>query len=300
MGLKMVGPAIMRFGTAAQRGFYLPRILSAEHYWCQGYSEPGAGSDLASLQLRAASDGRDYILNGTKIWTTHAHVADWMFCLVRTRSEGKPQAGITFLLIDMRSPGVSVKPIITLGGDHELNQVFFDEVRVPKDNRLGEENDGWTVAKYLLTFERGGGGAAGLKASLDRLRTISADIAAEEASFRAKFAQLAIQIEAIEMTESRLVAAFSVGESLGPISSLLKIQSTETMQKIDELAIEAAGAYGLVQQRKAQNPASNTDVIGPPDHALAMPRYLNNRAASIYGGSNEVQRNIIAQVLLQL
>lgn len=301
MGLKMVGPAIMHFGTEPQKNFYLPRILSAEHYWCQGYSEPGSGSDLASLQLRATSDGDDYVLNGSKIWTTHAHVADWIFCLVRTRFEGKPQAGITFLLIDMRSAGIGVRPIVTLAGDHELNQVFFDDVRVPKANRLGDENDGWTVAKYLLTFERGSSGAAaGLRAKLERLKRAARDLLSEDASFRAKAAELAIRIEAIEMTERRLVAAFSTGESIGPISSLLKIQSTETMQQLDELAIEAAGIYGTARQPDMQLAGSNVESIGPPEHALAMPRYLNNRAGSIYGGSNEVQRNIIAQVLLQL
>ncbi|HVT25719.1 MAG TPA: acyl-CoA dehydrogenase family protein [Rhizomicrobium sp.] len=301
MGLKMVGPAIMQFGTDAQKNFYLPRILSAEHYWCQGYSEPGSGSDLASLQLRATSDGDDYVLNGSKIWTTHAHVADWMFCLVRTRFDGKPQAGITFLLLDMRTPGIEVKPILTLAGDHELNQVFFDDVRVPKANRLGEENDGWTVAKYLLTFERGSGGAAaGLRASLDRLTRATCDLMAGDAAFRSKAAELAIRIEAIEMTERRLVAAFSTGESVGPVSSLLKIQSTETMQQLDELAIEAVGIYGPARQSEAQVPGSNEEVIGPPEHALAMSRYLNNRAGSIYGGSNEIQRNIIAQILLGL
>lgn len=301
MGLKMVGPAIMHFGTPAQKNFYLPRILSAEHYWCQGYSEPGSGSDLASLQLRAVSDGEDYVLNGSKIWTTHAHVADWIFCLVRTRFEGKPQAGITFLLIDMRTAGIDVRPIITLAGDHELNQVFFDDVRVPKANRLGDENDGWTVAKYLLTFERGSGGAAaGLKANLERLKSAARDLMSADIAFRAKAAALAIRIEAIEMTERRLVAAFSTGESIGPISSLLKIQSTETMQQLDELAIEAAGIYGLARQPEMQPAGSNVETIGPPEHALAMPRYLNNRAGSIYGGSNEIQRNIIAQVLLGL
>ena len=162
MGLRMVGPCIMRYGTSEQKAHYLPRLLAGEDYWCQGYSEPGAGSDLASLQLSATSDGDDYVLNGSKIWTTHAHWANRMFCLVRTRFEGKPQAGITFLLLDMNSPGLVVKPIITLAGEHEVNQVFFDDVRVPKANRLGEENDGWTVAKFLLEFERGGGSSPGL------------------------------------------------------------------------------------------------------------------------------------------
>src|SRR6201991_2822528 len=179
MGLRMAAPVIMRYGTPEQRAHYLPRILSGEDYWCQGYSEPGSGSDLASLQLRAVQDGDVYVLNGTKIWTTHAHWANRMFCLVRTRNEGKPQAGITFLLLDMATPGITVKPIITLAGEHEVNQVFFDDVRVPKTGRLGEENDGWTVAKYLLEFERGGGSGTGLKIALGRIRSLAAQEASD-------------------------------------------------------------------------------------------------------------------------
>ncbi|PKQ09522.1 MAG: acyl-CoA dehydrogenase, partial [Alphaproteobacteria bacterium HGW-Alphaproteobacteria-12] len=174
MGLRMCGPMLMKFGTEAQKNFYLPRILSGEDYWCQGYSEPGSGSDLASLQLKAVSDGEDYVLNGTKIWTTHAHFANRMFCLVRTDGSGKPQQGITFLLLDMDTPGIKVEPIITLAGDHEVNQVFFDDVRVPKTNRVGEENDGWTVAKYLLEFERGGAFAAALGVGVEKIREVAA------------------------------------------------------------------------------------------------------------------------------
>src|SRR3569833_3515627 len=168
MGLRMVGPCIMRYGTPEQKAHYLPRLLSGEDYWSQGYSEPSSGSDLASLQLRAVSDGDDYVLNGSKIWTTHAQWANRMFILVRTKFEGKPQAGITFLLLDMQSPGIKVRPLITLDGEHEVNQVFFDDVRVPKANRVGEENDGWTVAKYLLEFERGGAYAAALAVGAER------------------------------------------------------------------------------------------------------------------------------------
>ncbi len=168
MGLRMVGPCIMGYGTADQKAYYLPRILAGQDYWCQGYSEPGSGSDLASLQMRADSDGDDYVLNGSKIWITQAHHANRMFCLVRTKFDGKPQQGITFLLLEMNTPGITVKPIVTLAGDHEVNQVFFDDVRVPKSGRLGEENRGWTVAKYLLEFERGGGSAPGLKVALAR------------------------------------------------------------------------------------------------------------------------------------
>ena len=307
MGLRMVGPCIMRYGRPEQRAFYLPRILSGEDYWCQGYSEPGSGSDLASLQLRADSDGDDYVLNGSKIWTTHAHFANRMFLLARTNFDGKPQMGITFLLMDMDTPGVSVRPIITLAGDHEVNQVFFDQVRVPKANRLGEENAGWTVAKYLLEFERGGGSAAGLKVSLGRLRAMAGAEASDagapligDGDFRAKLAAAEIAIEAIEMTEHRVMSALSAGVNPGPASSMLKTQGTEAMQRIDELAIEIAAHYAAVDQPAARDPASNQAGIGPDHSVVAMPRYLNNRAGSIYGGSNEIQRNIMARLLLGL
>jgi len=307
MGLRMVGPCIMRYGTAQQKGHYLPRILSGEDYWCQGYSEPGSGSDLASLQLRAVSDGDDYVLTGSKIWTTHAHWANRMFCLVRTKFDGKPQAGITFLLLDMQSPGITVRPIITLAGEHEVNQVFFDEVRVPKANRLGDENDGWTVAKYLLEFERGGGSGAGLKVSLARIRELASrqigDDGArlvDDESFAPRLAAASVAVEAIEMTEHRVMSALSAGKNPGPASSMLKMQGTEAMQRLDELAIEAVGAYAAVDQPDARLPGSNLEPVGPRDGLLAMARYLNNRAASIYGGSNEIQRDIIARLVLGL
>jgi alkylation response protein AidB-like acyl-CoA dehydrogenase len=297
----------MRYGTDAQETEYLPRILSGEDYWCQGYSEPGSGSDLASLQLRAVPEGDDYVLNGSKIWTTHAHWANRMFCLVRTRFEGKPQAGITFLLLDMASPGIAVKPIVTLAGEHEVNQVFFDNVRVPKSGRVGEENNGWTVAKYLLEFERGGGSAAGLKVSLARLRSMACTESCgqgrgliEESSFALRLAEAEVLIEAIEMTEHRVMSALASGKNPGPASSMLKMQGTEAMQRLDELAIEVAGFYGNVNQPEARVPGSNVKPVGPEHSLLAMPRYLNNRAASIYGGSNEIQRNIIATLVLGL
>src|ERR1700760_4588342 len=220
MGLRMVGPCIMRYGTPEQKAFFLPRILSGEDYWCQGYSEPGAGSDLASLQLRAVQDGDDYVLNGSKIWTTHAHWANRMFCLVRTNFEGKPQAGITFLLLEMDTPGINVRPIITLAGEHEVNQVFFDNVRVPKSGRLGEENDGWTVAKYLLEFERGGGSGAGLKVSLEKLRAMAKEERGDDGqalldddTFRIKFAAAEVKLSAIEMTEHRVMSALAAGRN---------------------------------------------------------------------------------------
>lgn len=307
MGLRMVGPCIMQYGTQEQKAFYLPRILSGEDYWCQGYSEPGSGSDLASLSLKATRDGDDYILNGTKIWTTHAHVANRMFCLVRTRTEGKPQAGITFLLLCMSTPGLSVRPIITLAGDHELNQVFFDSVRVPVKNRLGEENDGWTVAKYLLEFERGGGWSAGLYQSLGRIRTLLRTLPDDDGgtlyeaeSFRRRLANAQVRVAAIEMSELRLLAALSSGHSPGPGSSLLKVQGSEMMQHLDELAIDIAERYGLIDQRDARSPGARQKAIGPDEALTVMPRYLNDRAGSIYGGSNEIQRDIIARLVLHL
>ena len=307
MGLRMVGPCIMRYGTPEQKAHYLPRILSGEDYWCQGYSEPGSGSDLASLQLRAVSDGDDYVLNGSKIWTTHAHWANRMFCLVRTKFDGKPQAGITFLLLDMQSPGITVRPIITLAGEHEVNQVYFDEVRVPKSGRLGAENDGWTVAKYLLEFERGGGSGAGLKIALQRVRALAClrnsddgGSLIEDDAFAAKLAATGVLVEAIEMTEHRVMSALSAGKNPGPASSMLKMQGTEAMQKIDELAIEALGAYGMVDQPEARAAGSNVPPVGPTEGLIVMARYLNNRAGSIYGGSNEIQRDIIARLVLGL
>jgi acyl-CoA dehydrogenase len=307
MGLRMVGPCIMRYGTPEQKAHYLPRILSGADYWCQGYSEPGSGSDLASLQLRAVSDGDDYVLNGSKIWTTHAHWANRMFCLVRTKFDGKPQAGITFLLLDMQSPGITVRPIITLAGEHEVNQVFFDDVRVPKSGRLGEENDGWTVAKYLLEFERGGGSGAGLKIALQRVRALACVQYADDggcliddAGFASRLAATGVLVEAIEMTEHRVMSALSSGKNPGPASSMLKMQGTEAMQRIDELAIEALGVYGAVDQPEARAPGSNVVPVGPAEGLIAMARYLNNRAGSIYGGSNEIQRDIIARLVLGL
>ncbi len=307
MGLRMVGPCIMRYGSEAQKAHYLPRILSGGDYWCQGYSEPGSGSDLASLQLKAVSDGDDYVLNGSKIWTTHAHLANRMFCLVRTKFDGKPQAGITFLLLDMASPGITVKPIITLAGEHEVNQVFFDDVRVPRANRLGIENDGWTVAKYLLEFERGGGSGAGLKIALQRIRVLAAardsddgDCLLNDPSFAARLSAAAILVEAIAMAEHRVMSALSAGTNPGSASSMLKMQGTEAMQRLDELAVEVVGAYAAIDQPEARVAGSNVATIGPPDGMLAMARYLNNRAASIYGGSNEIQRDIVARLVLGL
>ncbi|MGL3823181.1 acyl-CoA dehydrogenase family protein [Sphingopyxis sp. R3-92] len=282
MGLKMVAPVIMHYGSADQQAHYLPRILSGEDYWCQGFSEPGAGSDLAALQLRATADGADYVLNGSKIWTTHAHFANRMFCLVRTSNDGKPQAGISFLLLDMTSPGITVEPIRTLAGDHELNQVFFDDVRVPQANRLGAENEGWSVAKHLLTFERGGKYAPGLIGRLERLRA--------QAEFdpvqRARATREAINLRALQALEIK--AMRGLGGSTALYASALKIMGTDSAQRIDSLACDIAGHTAWAE----------ADGQTPAELAIAVPRYLNDRAASIYAGSNEIQRDLVARILL--
>lgn len=282
MGLKMVAPVIMHYGSPEKRARYLPRILSGEDYWCQGFSEPGAGSDLAALQLRATPDGNDYILNGSKIWTTHAHFANRMFALVRTSNEGKPQAGISFLLLDMGLPGITVEPIRTLAGDHEFNQVFFDDVRVPQANRLGGENEGWSVAKHLLTFERGGKYAPGLIGRLEGLR-VRSDV---DPVLRAQLDREAVTLQALQALE--LKAMRGVGGSPALYASALKILGTETAQRIDTLACEIAGHAAW----------ADADGQTPADLAVAVPRYLNDRAATIYAGSNEIQRDLIARTML--
>ncbi len=307
MGLGMCGPMLMGYGTAEQQAYYLPRILSGEDYWCQGYSEPGAGSDLAALNLKAERDGVHYVLNGTKIWTTHAHHANRMFALVRTDASGKPQQGITFLLLDMDTPGISVEPIIFSSGDHEVNTVFFENVRVPVRNRVGEENDGWTVAKYLLEFERGGGGSARLEGMLARIRQIAdrtpdgtGGTLAEDADFRRKLACAGVELDGVKFSEFRTLAALSSGQNPGPASSMLKTSSGTLSQRLTELALEAAGIWALPQQPECRDCWGEIDPVGP-EHALtATARYLNTRATSIAGGSDEVQRNIVARLVLGL
>jgi alkylation response protein AidB-like acyl-CoA dehydrogenase len=306
LGLDMVAPAIMGFGSEAQKNFYLPRILSGEESWCQGYSEPGAGSDLASLQTRAVSDGDDYIVNGTKIWTTWAHHADRMFCLVRTATEGKPQQGISFILIDMETPGITVKPIHTMAGDHEFNQVFLEDVRVPKANRLGEENEGWTVAKYLLEFERGGSAyGAGLRHGLAAVRRMAERRAGaagnrllDDPDFSRRLAEADVALTAVEYTEHRAMADLARTGRPGPASSMLKTRGTETMQQIGELAVQAIGNYALPNQPEARVPGANVRPVNDLDEVPVVARYLNERAGSIYGGSNEIQRNIMAKLVL--
>jgi alkylation response protein AidB-like acyl-CoA dehydrogenase len=307
LGLRMLAPVLFKYGTEAQKSHYLPRMLSGEHYWCQGYSEPGSGSDLSSLKTAAVKDGDDYVVNGTKIWTTHAHFADHIFCLVRTDATVRPQAGITFLLIPMNTPGISVKPIITLAGDHEVNQVFFDDVRVPQSNRVGPENEGWTVAKYLLEFERGGGGAAPrLTVELDELKAIARRERADGASlfhdpgFRRQLAELEIRTRALEFAELAALARVSRGESPGAGSSLAKNASVSIEQRINTLKLEAIAYYGLPHANFISLNGANEPWVGPDHAETVTARYLNSRAASIFGGSEEVQKNIIAKAVLGL
>jgi acyl-CoA dehydrogenase len=307
MSLGMCGPMLIGCGSKAQQEQYLPRILSGEDYWCQGYSEPGSGSDLASLKLKATSDGDHYRLNGSKIWTSHAHYANKMFLLVRTNDQGKPQEGITFLLLDMATPGIRVEPILFASGTHEVNQVFFDDVRVPKANVVGEENKGWQVAKYLLEFERGGStGNAARKVGLARLRTLAGMIPqgestlADDTDFIRKLDETAVQLEAIQFTEFRMMAALSKGQRPGPESSVLKALSAEMQQQLTELAVEAMGQYSAVHQPEARTVGSIVSTVGPEDGVVAFSRYFNLRASSIAGGSNEVQRNIMAKLVLGL
>jgi alkylation response protein AidB-like acyl-CoA dehydrogenase len=305
-GINMVGPVIYTFGTPEQKARFLPRILSGEDWWCQGYSEPGAGSDLASLRTKAVRDGDHYIVNGQKTWTTLAQHADWGFFLVRTDPDAKAQEGISFLLIDMRSPGVTVRPIITLGGEHEVNEVWLEDVRVPIDQRIYEENKGWTCAKFLLAHERTGiAGVARSKRGVERIKTIArTELDGDRPLlanpfFKRKVAELEIDLTALEYTELRTLASEASGKGPGPESSLLKIKGTEIQQRITELALEAVGHYGAPYFR-GFGEGDNEHPIGPDYAHRAAPTYFNGRKTSIYGGSNEIQRNIIAKMVLGL
>jgi alkylation response protein AidB-like acyl-CoA dehydrogenase len=308
-GLAMLAPVIYTFGTEEQKKRFLPGIYSGDVHWCQGYSEPGAGSDLASLKTRAeritGDDGKEYYLvNGQKTWTTLAHYADWGFFLVKTDPNVKPQAGISFLLIDMKSPGVTVRPIVTLEGGHEVNDVFLDNVKVPVENRIYEENKGWTCAKALLAHERSSiAGVARSKRALEKLREIATTENADAGGpllqdpfFRRKVAELEIDLMALEFTELRTLADESSGKGPGPETSILKIKGTEIQQRISELTMEAVGHYGAPYLRDLGH---NTPV--GPEYARGVTGiYLNGRKTSIYGGSNEIQRNIISKMVLGL
>jgi acyl-CoA dehydrogenase len=302
MGLRMAGPVIMRFGTPAQRARWLPRILSGEDAWCQGYSEPGSGSDLASLRTRAVRDGDAYVVDGTKIWTTHAHHADMMFALVRTDADGaRRQDGISFLLIDMRSPGITVRPIRSASGDHEVNQVFLDGVRVPVDHRIGDEGQGWTIAKYLLEFERGGAiAAARLRAALERVVALAqARGALDDPDLALAVSAVEVDVDALEATELRVMATMQVGQNPGGlVSSMLKLRWSELQQAITRLGVRALGADALLWEPARplhlHEPGSGLDDDARP----VVAQYLNARAYTIFGGSSEIQREIVAREVL--
>ncbi len=306
-GLGMVAPVIYTFGSEAQKARYLPRILSAEDWWCQGYSEPGSGSDLASLRTKAEDQGDHYLVNGQKIWTTQAHWADMIFLLVRTDPEAKPQQGISFLLVDMKTPGIKVQPIITIDGAHSLNEVFFEDVRVPKENRIGEEGKGWTYAKFLLGHERTG--TAGVQRSKKRLEQVK-EIAGQEpagggvllddASFRRRVGQVELDLMALEYTELRVLSRENAGQGPGPESSILKILGTEIQQALTTLIVEALGYQGLPYGLPEADPSANLPPTIPDHAGEAMGEHLYLRACTIYGGSNEIQRNIIAKAVLGL
>ena len=312
MGIRMVAHAIIAFGTEAQKDYFLPRILTGEVFFCQGYSEPEAGSDLA-----AVDDGDDLVCTGSKIWTTHAGEANWMFGLVRTSRTQKKQQGITFVLIDMTSPGIQIRPLVMTSGEEIQNQVFFDEVRVPKSNVLGTVDDGWTVAKYLLEFERGGGAASpALQVLAEEIATVAADHPAQAAvdccddpAFARKLADARIRTEVLEILEYRVLAEVAEGKNPGAASSMLKVLATELSQALTELAMEAAGPRGRIYQPHATCPGGPVSEFEPPPdgyvsgdswQAVAPLRYFNDRAGSIYAGSNEIQRNILAKAALGL
>jgi alkylation response protein AidB-like acyl-CoA dehydrogenase len=317
MGIRMVAHAIIAFGTEAQKDHFLPRILTGEVFFCQGYSEPEAGSDLAALSMAAIPDGDDLICTGSKIWTTHALEANWIFALVRTNRSARRQQGITFLLIDMASPGIEIRPLVMTSGEEIQTQIFFDSVRVPKSNVIGAFDDGWTVAKYLLEFERGGEAAA------PALQVMAESIATEaggqpgprggtlldDPAFAAKLADVRIRTEVLEILEYRVLTSVAEGRNPGAASSMLKILSTELSQAITELALEAAGPRGRVYQPHATRPGGPVADFTPPLdgyvsgdawQAVAPLRYFNDRAGSIYAGSNEIQRNILAKATLGL
>lgn len=303
-GLTMLGPVLQKFGSDAQRDYFLPRILSGEHWWCQGYSEPGAGSDLASLRTRAVRDGDHYVVNGQKTWTTLGQYANWIFCLVRTDPDAKQQEGISFLLIDMDTPGIEVRPIILLDGTHEVNEVWFTDVRVPVENLVGEENQGWTYAKYLLTHERTNIAGVGFsQAGLDAVKRLARQQMhrgrplAENPHFAARLAQVEIDLMAMATTNLRIISAAAAGQAPGVESSMLKVKGTEIRQEINDLARRAAGAYAMPFASEALE-GDNRNLAQPEGTAAVSAQYFNNRKLSIFGGSNEIQKNIIAKVKL--
>ena len=306
-GLRMVAPVIMNFGDKAQQDYHLPKILSGENWWCQGYSEPGSGSDLASLNCKAEKIDDHYIVNGQKTWTTLGQHADWIFCLVRTSSEGRRQEGISFLLIDMKTPGITVRPIIMLDQEHEVNEVWFDNVKVPVENLVGEENKGWTYAKFLLSHERTGiAGVGRCKRIVKRLHNVAKQAKSngkpliEDVRFRDRLAQVEIELRALEITLLRVLDAEREKRQPGPEASLLKIKGSEIQQVLTELTMMAAGPAALPYVREGEHGAADAAWLSSEAFRYASGHYFNFRKTSIYGGSNEIQRNIITQLVLGL
>lgn len=316
MGIHMVAHVIAAFGTPEQKRFFLPRILTGDVFFCQGYSEPNAGSDLAALQMSAVPDGDEFVLNGSKIWTTHAEEANWIFCLVRTGRDGRKQEGITFILVPMDQDGVTVRPLTMLSGETVQSQVFFENARVSAGNVIGEVDRGWQVAKYLLEFERGGSAySAGLRVRANALRDHARQARSgggaliEDPVFAQCLARAMIRIDVLEVMELRILSSADKGKSVGAMSSLMKIMGTELAQHLTELALEAAGPSGMVFQPHATRPGADIPDYDPPAdgyvsgerwQAIAPLQYFNERAGSIYAGSNEVQRNILAKHALGL
>jgi pimeloyl-CoA dehydrogenase large subunit len=307
-GVSMVGPVIYTFGSEAQKKRFLPRIASLDDWWCQGFSEPGAGSDLAGLKTSAKRVGDRYVINGQKTWTTLAQYADWIFVLARTNPEGKKQEGISFFLVDMKTPGISVRPIQTIDGGHEVNEVFFDEVSVPAENLVGAENRGWDYAKFLLGNERTGIARIGItKSRLRRVRELAAldqggGRLIDNPRFRQKLTLVEVELKALEMTQLRVVAAEGRREKgkPDPASSVLKIRGSELQQAASELLLEVAGPYALPFRDEDDPEGWNEPAVGPDWAAMLAPNYFNLRKVSIYGGSNEIQRGIISKAILGL
>ncbi|MBD8638887.1 acyl-CoA dehydrogenase family protein [Sphingomonas sp. CFBP 13733] len=310
-GVNMLGPVLIKYGSEAQKRHWLPRILDGSDWWCQGYSEPGAGSDLAGLKttaVRETRDGREvYVVNGQKTWTTLGQHADMIFCLVRTDPAAKKQEGISFLLIDMKTPGIEVRPITLIDGEQEVNEVFFTDVEVPVENLVGTENDGWTYAKYLLTYERTNIAGVGFSiASFEQLKTVARTQTkngrplADDPLFAARMARVEIDLANMQTTNLRVVAAVAGGGAPGAESSMLKIKGTEIRQEITALTRRAYGSYAAPYIPEALEAGWNGEPVGPDDAATASPSYFNNRKLSIFGGSNEIQKNIISKAILGL
>ncbi len=305
--IKMIGPVLIRFGTPAQQQRFLPGILSGADWWCQGYSEPGSGSDLASLKMQAVRDGDHYVLNGQKIWNTLGQFADWIFCLVRTDNSGKPQRGISFILIDMKSPGISVRPTRLLDGSHEVNEIWFDNVRVPAENLIGEENNGWTYAKFLLGHERTNiAGIGPSKRALQRLKENAGSMLKngrplrEDTQFGLRLAQIEIDLMALEITNMRVIVADAEKRAPGAEASILKVRGTEIAQRISELQMDAFGTAALAFENESRRIGFDEMTDAWVEASSASADYMNLRKLSIFGGSNEIQRNIIAQMILGL